>query len=215
MPDSSYSTFEDRFRGSREQISRRLSIYLPLLEKVAVQHSGAPVLDIGCGRGEWLQILAQHGYATHGVDLDEAFVVTCQQQGLDVVLEEATQHLRHQPAEAYAAVTAFHVVEHMPFEELVSLLAEIHRVLRPCGVMILETPNPENVTVSTCTFHLDHTHVVPIPPALLQYLTEQAGFTGPSVARVNADSVVGPLSYVPREEPLSLQINAAIHLLNQ
>lgn len=210
-----YAAFEERFRGPREDIARRQSVYLPVLEKAEALRSSAPILDIGCGRGEWLELLGQHGCRARGVDLNEKFVFDGQQRGLDVVYAEACEFLRSQPAETYAAVTSFHLVEHLPFAQLRELITEIHRVLRPGGIMILETPNPENIPVGACTFYFDPTHLAPIPPGLLQFVAEQAGFPESHIARVNADCTGVPLAYYPRKAPHSLQVNAVIHLLNQ
>jgi glycosyltransferase involved in cell wall biosynthesis/SAM-dependent methyltransferase len=212
---SFYATFEDRFRGPREDIARRQSVYIPLLEKAEILRSDAPILDIGCGRGEWLELLGQHGFIAKGVDLNEKFVYDCRQRGVDVVYAEACEFLRSQPAEAYAAITSFHLVEHLPFAQLRELITEIHRVLRPGGIIILETPNPENIVVGASTFYFDPSHLAPIPPGLLQFVTEQAGFLKPSIARLNAACTGVPLAYLPREAPHSLQVNALIHLLNQ
>jgi len=215
IPDAWYSAFEERFRGSREEVARRLSVYLPVLDKAGALDLSSPVLDLGCGRGEWLELLGQHGYAAKGVDLNGEFVLHARQQGMDVVHAEAVDYLSAQPEGSCAALTSFHLVEHLPVAQMVELLTQIHRVLCPGGILILETPNPENHMVGACTFHLDPTHVAPLPPALLQFLTEQAGFATTLVARVNADALGVPLEYVPGDAPNSLQINAAIHLLNR
>lgn len=210
-----YSTFEERFRGAREDIAKRQSVYLPILEKAGVLQSDAAVLDVGCGRGEWLELLGEHGYKAKGVDFNKKTVLDCQAKGLDIAYAEAVQYLRAQPADGFAAVTSFHLVEHLPFASLMELLAEIHRVLRPGGVMILETPNPENIIVGACNFYFDPTHKAPIPPDLLRFLAEQAGFASSCVAWVNADCFGAPLAYLQREIPSALQINAVIHLLNR
>jgi len=210
-----YSAFEDRFRGSRGEVARRLSVYLPVLDKAGVRDAESPVLDLGCGRGEWLELLGQHEYAARGVDLNEEFVVHGQQRGMDLVHADAVEYLSSQPEGSCAAVTAFHVVEHLPPGRLVDLLAQTHRVLRPGGIVILETPNPENHKVGACDFYLDPTHVTPLPPALLKFLAEQAGFTSAWVARVNADVIGVPLDGVPEDAPNAPQVNAAIYLLNQ
>ena len=215
IPAALYSAFEERFRGSREEVARKLSVYLPVLDKAGVRDPGSPVLDLGCGRGEWLELLGQHEYTARGVDLNEEFVLHARQLGLDIVHAEAVDYLRAQPAGSCAVVTSFHLLEHLPAARLVELLAQIHRVLRPGGIMILETPNPENHMVGAWYFRLDPTHVTPLPPALLQFLTEQAGFATTWVARVNADTLGSPLEYVPSDAPHSLQMNAAIQLLNQ
>ena len=210
-----YAALEEKFRGPREDIAKRQAVYLPVLEKAQVLRSDAPVLDIGCGRGEWLELVGKHGCHARGVDLNEKFVRACQEKGLDIAHAEACEFLRSQDAGTYATVTAFHLAEHLPFAQLRELITEIHRVLRPGGIMIIETPNPENIFVGACTFYLDPTHLAPIPPGLLQFLTEQAGFPLAHIARVNATCAGVPLAYLPPEASHSLQINAAINLLNQ
>ena len=209
-----YSAFEDRFRGSREEVARRLSVYLPVLERTGVSGSDSPVLDLGCGRGEWLELLVKHGCVVKGVDLNAEFVSNGRQQGLDLVHAEAVDFLGAQPESSFSAVTSFHLAEHLPVGQLVELLAQIHRVLRPGGVMILETPNPENHVVGACNFYLDPTHAAPLPPALLEFFAEQAGFSSVWVARVNADVIGVPLETVPGDAPSAPQLNAAIYLLN-
>ena len=210
-----HSAFEDRFRGSREEVARRLSVYLPVLEKAGVGRLDSPVLDLGCGRGEWLGLLVKHGYAARGVDLNDEFVLHGQHQGMDLVHSEAVDFLSAQREDSFSTVTSFHLAEHLPAGQLVDLLAQIHRVLRPGGVMILETPNPENHMVGACNFYLDPSHVTPLPPALLKFLAEQAGFASVWVARVNADVIGVPLEGVPEDDPHAPQVNAAIFLLNQ
>ena len=171
IPDALYSAFEEQFRGSREEVARRLTVYLPVLDKAGVRDAESPVLDLGCGRGEWLELLGQHDFAARGVDLNEEFVVHGQQRGIDLVHADAVEYLSSKPEGSYAAVTSFHMVEHLPPGRLVELLAQTHRVLRPVGILILETPNPENHVVGADTFYLDPSHVAPLPPALLQFLT--------------------------------------------
>ncbi len=210
-----YSDFEDRFRGTPEEIGKRQSIYLPILEKAEIYKSQAPILDIGCGRGEWLSLLGQHGYRARGVDHNEKFVHAGEKKGLDIVSEEALQYLISQAAESFSAVTAFHLVEHLPFAQIIKVINEVFRTLRPGGLLILETPNPENLFVGACSFYQDPSHLSPIPPSLLVFIAERAGFPSPYVARVNAEVLGPPLPYLPREAPFSMQLNAAIHLLNQ
>ena len=210
-----YADLEKRFRGAPDEIAKRQSAYLPILEKAKIASLGGPVLDIGCGRGEWLDLLSTQGYEVRGVDLNEGFVIDCRRRGLDVVCEDAVRYLRSLPAESCAAVTSFHLVEHLPFGQLIELVAEIHRVLRPSGLVILETPNPENIAVGAYSFYFDPTHIAPLPPDLLQFMIERSGFAFACVARVNADSLGAPLAYVQREVSGSAQINALIHLLNR
>jgi O-antigen chain-terminating methyltransferase len=214
-PQDFHAAFEDRFRGSRDEVSRRLSIYLPLLEQAGVGAMSAPVLDLGCGRCEWLTMLAEAGYATVGLDLDEDIVLRARALGFEAVCSDALEYLKDRQDGSFAAVTAFHVIEHVSARVLADLIAEIHRVLLPGGLVILETPNPENITVSASTFHLDPEHVRPVPPHLADFFAHQAGFSEAWIARVNAD-VLGPaLPDVDAGLPGAMQINAAVALLNR
>ncbi len=206
--------FEEYFRGSQEDIRRRLSFYLPLLEETYVRSLGAPVLDLGTGRGEWLAMLADHGHNAIGIDVDERVVQTARDAGFDVAEADALEDLRARPEASLGAVTGFHVVEHLDPAVLGELLAQIHRVLAPGGVVVLETPNPENVTVATTTFYLDAEHLRPIPPTLLEFHAREAGFKLPWIVRVNRALLAPPLSEVSADVAGALEINAAVYAIN-
>jgi SAM-dependent methyltransferase len=182
-----YVALEDRFRGDRSIIGARLSRYLPTMQGVPPVQAGGLVLDIGCGRGEWLTLLGQTGIRARGLDLSRAMVALCTDAGLDVVQGDAVGHLRTLPDGSLAAVTAFHVVEHLRFQNLLDLLDEVHRVLAPGGLLVLETPNPENLVVGACMFHLDPTHQAPLPPELLRFLAINRGFARARVVRTEDD----------------------------
>jgi O-antigen chain-terminating methyltransferase len=96
--------------------------------------------------------------------------------------------MRSRWASSVGAVTALHVVEHLPFHDVLALIDEALRVLCPGGILILETPNPENLQVAANTFYLDPTHRRPIPPALLQFVAESCGFTDIEVQRLHPRS---------------------------
>jgi len=170
--DPLYASFEDQFRGEREEIKNRLRVYLPILEGANVLQD---VLDIGSGRGEWLEILKHEGVRARGVDRNRVFIEQCRQRGLEVVEADALAYLRSLPDRSLDAVTSFHLVEHLPFETLVKLLDEIVRTLKSGGLLILETPNPENFMVGSYSFYADPTHRNPIPSATLQFLLESRG----------------------------------------
>jgi SAM-dependent methyltransferase len=173
-----YPAFEDRFRGAEAEVRGRLSVYLP--EVCASARAGAAgprVLDLGPGRGEWLALLAEAGVRAVGVDDNAAMVDHLRARGLDVVPDDAAAHLAAVPDDALDVVTAFHVVEHLDLESLLALLAQAHRTLRPGGLLILETPHPANLVMGACNFYLDPTHRSPVPPARLQFLAAQSGFT--------------------------------------
>ena len=185
LDDGFYTAFEEHFRGTREDIKRRVAEHLPTIVSAGAGRPDAPVLDLGCGRGEWLEVLSENGFVARGLDLNGVTVASCARSGLDVIRAEALEHLRGLPAAALGAVTAFHMIEHLPFTQLVALLDETRRVLRPGGVVLFETPNPENLIVGACNFWLDPTHVKPLPPELMQFVCESRGFVRCEVQRLH------------------------------
>lgn len=200
--DRMYADFEDEFRGSFEMISERLRVYVDTLWNHP-QHGG-PVLDIGCGRGEWLSLLAKHRIEAYGVDLSPEFVEGCRALGLDARLADAFTHLPTVPTGTLGTVTAFQIVEHLPVARLVELVDEASRVLRPGGLLILETPNPTNLSVGAAAFYRDPTHQRPVHPEFLGFLVRHCGFidveirylhpTDPATAAVGAVGELGELS---------------------
>ena len=176
MNDFFYRAFEDRFRGSRSLISARLVVYQPFLRPLAVAFQTPKALDLGCGRGEWLEVLGDSGFDAIGVDLNEGMLAACKERGLTGQLGDALSTLKELPSESLALVSAFHLVEHLPFEAAQILVQEALRVLVPGGLLVLETPNSENLTVGTSSFYLDPTHLRPLPAALLEFVAEHAGF---------------------------------------
>ncbi|QMV71853.1 class I SAM-dependent methyltransferase [Comamonas piscis] len=179
-----YRAFEDRYRGSRELIRRRLEVYRPFIRPLAALHQDVSAIDLGCGRGEWLELLRDTGIQAHGVDSDAQMLRACSEQGLSVSQEDAVVHLRLQESESQALISGFHIAEHLSFELLQTLIAEALRVLKPGGILILETPNPENLMVGAHSFYLDPSHQRPLPPLLLSFLVEHAGFERLKVLRL-------------------------------
>ena len=193
IPDSFYLAFENRFRGDAETIRGRQSYYLPILDAIMPLSRGLPLVDIGCGRGEWLQMLPEN-YSRIGVDLNSMNVEACHEQGLSAVQQDALVWLAQQPENSLAAVTAFHVIEHLTFEQFNTLLDECQRVLAPGGVIIFETPNPENLVSAATHFYTDPTHLHPLPPAFTEFLVEFKGFEQVQIHRLNP---------IPREYALN------------
>lgn len=181
-----YRAFEDRYRGTRETIKARLRAYLPFLEPLQ-SAPDAHALDLGCGRGEWLELLGELGFRTRGIDLDEGMLAACRERGLDVENMDALAALRAQPDASLAVVSAFHLVEHIPFDLVRDLIHEALRALRPGGLLIMETPNPENLVVGASDFYTDPSHLRPIPPNLLAFATEHGGFARHKIVRLQED----------------------------
>ena len=186
--DGFYAAFENRFRGSRKEIQNRLSVYLATI-KARFHETGVTVLDVGCGRGEWLECLKTAGIRAKGIDSNRITVAQCQEYGLDVEAAEALDFLKNLPESAYHAVTGFHIIEHLPFARLIEWLDEIYRILKPGGLVIFETPNPANLLVSAYDFYRDPTHLRPIHPHTLQFAAEFRGFTQASVWLVRQDPI--------------------------
>ena len=170
--DGFYASFEDQFRGDRDEVRRRLEVYVPILKEAQITGG---VVDVGCGRGEWLDLLRSEGIEGQGVDRNRVFVEECRRAGLAVIEADALTHFRSLPSESLNAITSFHLVEHLQFEVLINLLDEMVRTLKRGGLLILETPNPENLLVGSCNFYADPTHRHPIPSQTLQFLLESRG----------------------------------------
>ena len=187
MNNNFYKSLEDKFRGSRDLIKERLTIYLPFLEIFKKIDQKVNVVDVGCGRGEWLQLLQENGIDAFGVDTDEGMLENAKKLGLNVELIDAIEYLKSLDDESIYAISGFHIAEHLDFELLKELVKESFRVLKPAGLLILETPNPENIKIATCDFYLDPTHIKPIPPNLLSFLPEFYGFKRTKILRLQED----------------------------
>lgn len=187
--DAMYLNFEERFRGPEEEIKDRVRVYLPYV-KQAGEHTGAPVLDVGCGRGEWLGLLKENNITARGLDLNDVMVDKCRDAGLEVTRSDAVAYLRGLGSESLGMITGFHIVEHLPFTTMVALFDESFRVLKPGGMVIFETPNPENIMVGACSFYTDPSHTNPIPPATLSFLVEDRGFVNIEVLRLHPNESV-------------------------
>jgi SAM-dependent methyltransferase len=175
ISDAFFAAFDEQFRGTRAATKERLRVYLPLLQEAKIGVSGNPVVDLGCGRGEWLELLQEEGIQGKGVDRNRVLVEECRQSGLDVVESDLLTYLCSLPDRSAGAVTGFHIVEHLPFELLLTVFDETVRVLQPDGIAIFETPNPQNMLVSTEEFYIDPTHRHPLPSSLLKFVAEVKG----------------------------------------
>jgi 2-polyprenyl-3-methyl-5-hydroxy-6-metoxy-1,4-benzoquinol methylase len=197
--DALYLAIEDRFRGSRALIAERLAAYVPLLAGNGTVTPATPVLDLGAGRGEFVAVLGAAGLAARGVDANAVAVAEGRMRDLPVETGDLFDVLRAAPDAAFGAVTAIHVIEHLPFEGVVGLIRESLRVLVPGGMLLLETPNPANLVVAAKTFYYDPTHRAPVPAELTQLVVEALGFTEVRIlelhpadaARVNDPSPLG------------------------
>lgn len=174
--DAFYLSFENRFRGKRADIKERLRFYLPYVRRTKGKKADLPVLDLGCGRGEWLELLGESGVTAIGVDSNSAMCSYCRELGIDVTHADALEYLRKASAGSFAGVTGFHIIEHLPLEVLLELFAQAYRVLQPGGVAIFESPNCMNYAVGACYFNVDPTHRNPVFPETAAFMLGNTGF---------------------------------------
>ncbi|HYH74966.1 MAG TPA: class I SAM-dependent methyltransferase [Candidatus Saccharimonadales bacterium] len=174
--DEFYIRFENTFRGTEDEIKERLRVYVPYLRKLKLDFSKHPVLDIGCGRGELMDLLHEEQINAIGLDLNESMVARCNERGLTAVQADAFAYLAEQKTGSLGAITGFHIAEHIPFGQLLNLFRECERVLVPGGMVIFETPNPENIDVGSYTFYYDPSHLHPLAPPVLSFALETRGF---------------------------------------
>ena len=171
-----YAKFELAFRGTAESVSERLTVYDRWLDPNWLPPAELPILEIGCGRGLWLEHCRELGLKAYGVDTNKIAVAAGRGMGLDAREENALHHLRRLPAGSLRAVACFHVMEHLRFEEQYALLTEAARTLAPGGLLLVETPNPHNLIVGACMFWSDPSHLRPVFPATLEFAAKDRGF---------------------------------------
>jgi 2-polyprenyl-3-methyl-5-hydroxy-6-metoxy-1,4-benzoquinol methylase len=177
--DIDWLKFAEKFRGSETAIKQRQQIY-------PVRFQGhSPVLDIGCGRGELLEVLREAGIEASGIDLSEDSLSLCRSKGLRVESADLFTYLRELPDASLGGVVCSQVVEHLPPERLPELVQLAHAKLRSGALLAIETPNPECLAIFATHFYLDPTHRHPIPPALMCFYLEEAGFGRMEVERLN------------------------------
>lgn len=179
-----YRKFEDKYRGSTDLIKDRLRFYLPFILPLKEVYPHNSVVDLGCGRGEWVKILADNGFFPIGVDINDRMIGKKVQAGIVFKNGDALEFLKSLPDTSQSLITAFHLIEHVSFAYLTDLLIQAKRVLLPGGLLILETPNPENFRVATESFYLDPSHVHPIPIQFISFLVDYIGIKRQIIVRL-------------------------------
>jgi SAM-dependent methyltransferase len=179
-----YRMFEDQYRGSTDLIKDRLSFYLPFILPLKEVYPQNFAVDLGCGRGEWVEMLADNGFFPTGVDINDEMVSAKKHEGIVFENRDALDFLKSLPGKSQSLITAFHLIEHISFSYLADLLVQVERVLLPGGLLILETPNPENFRVATESFYLDPSHLRPIPLQFISFLVDYIGIKRQKIARL-------------------------------
>ena len=209
--DSYYLAFENHHRGSTDQVHAKFLAYQPQLKRLVelkTSSAASDLFDLGCGRGEWLLFAQEQGLRVQGVDSSPVMVRACQDHGLCVRHENLLAALARQPSASLLAVTAFHVAEHLPFDALFTLVQQAFRCLRPEGILLLETPNPENLMVATHTFYHDYTHRNPLTPDALRFLLGYHGFQQVEILRLNP---YPESAQIPGVDPAAQRLNAMVN----
>ena len=165
-----YVGFEDQFRGSEHDIRERVAAYLPLFE------GASDVLDVGCGRGEFLDLLRQRGISARGIDLNDEMAAVCRERGLEATAGDALSYLLAQPDASLGGLFAAQVVEHLEPDYLMRFLDAAYHKLRPGSKIVLETINPACWYAFFSSYIRDITHVRPLHPDTLKYLVGASGF---------------------------------------
>ena len=207
-----YFAFESRMRGSSELIHERQAVYTDEFQ------DAAPVLDIGCGRGEFLSLLRDAGVEARGIDADPDMVAHCRDEGLDVELADALGYLSGLDDGSLGGIFCAHVVEHLDPKALFRLLELAATKLRPGGLFVAETPNPLSL-VALANFSADLSHNRPLHPSTLSFLARQAGFREVTLRFMSEPSADERLRLVPLpEEPAFAQaqqlLDADVNRLN-
>lgn len=194
---SVYVAFEDVFRGSHGDIGERQRSYLRYFE------GASDVLDVGCGRGEFLELLRERGVFARGIDTNTEMVARCAERGLSVSRADALAHLAALPDSTVGGIFSAQVVEHLEADYLVRLTQEMHRVLRPGGRVIVETINPTSWVAFFSAYLRDITHRHPLHPDTLEYLLRAAGFRDVQVTYRSPPPAASRLERVPVDRALA------------
>ena len=200
-----YLGFEDRFRGSREAIRARLHGYLPLFA------GATDVLDVGCGRGELLELLREASVGARGIDANERMASICRERGLAVEHARALEYLRAQPDASLGGLAAIQVVEHLPPGYLMAFLEAAYHALRPGSAIVLETINVSCWMAFFETYLRDLTHARPLHPDTLRFLVEASGFTHVEVSYREPVRDEDRLPRVDTSDPVLAPVAAAIN----
>ena len=211
-PEFDYCGFEDHFRGDEEEIKERQRRYLEYFK------GAEQVLDVGCGRGEFLELLREVGIKAKGIDANLDMVLLCQEKGLDVIQGDALDYLEALSDASLDGIFAAQFIEHLPPNAIVSFVQLCHRKLKPNGVILLETPNPQCLTTMAWGFYLDFSHLWPCHPEAMRYLLESMRFRD---VRLEFSAPVDAQASIPLVQDASLfgaetaRFNRAAQRLNE
>ena len=175
--DAFLVSLRDRIRGSRAEVKAHLQFYLPFIAEAAAGSAERPIIDLACGRGEWLELLGERKFTGRGVDTNQVMIAACREAGVDAEHGEPVSYLQSLADASAGAVIGFHLMERISAGELMRLMREARRVLMPGAIAIFESPNCKNLTVGACSFYAEPTHRQPVVPETAACMLESVGFT--------------------------------------
>ena len=176
MDQEYYLEFENEFRGKREEIISRQKNYDGVIRYLLKNHKKPNILDIGCGRGEWIQKCQEKGLIASGIELNTQMISLCRKYNLDILEGDALSILKQIESQSFNLITSFHLIEHLDNKTIGNIICECKRILKDDGLLIFETPSIDNLVISTRQFYLDPTHINPINPEGITFLIKKCGF---------------------------------------
>ncbi len=166
-----YLDFENRFLGSEEDRRGRMRFYIDLFRDLPGR-----IVDLGCGRGEFLEVLGEAGIGGYGVERHPDMIQRCREKGVEVVDTNAIEHLSSVPNGSLGGIFSSHMIEHLEIPDVPRLFELAADALAPGGRLVIETPNPRSLYIFAWAFYIDLGHLRPLHPLLLEYLAQMAGF---------------------------------------
>jgi len=219
LDDFAYQ-FHQKFRGEFNHIKHRQSIFLPYLTKTrdslaALGSPDAVFVDLGCGRGEILEMLKEQGIPALGIDSNQQMIHDCQLRGLEAICEEMIPYLLSVPDQSLGGILLCQLIEHYPGEQAIHLLALCRQKLLPGGLLLVETINPKNLQASASDFFADPTHINPLYPETLQFMFEYLHFQPLEFMSLCPYPESMKFQSLPGNDDASKILNHNFNLLNQ
>lgn len=203
-----YADFEQRFRGDEAAVKGKLEKYLPLFAHT--DH----IVDIGCGRGEFMELLQEQGKRVQGIDISESMLQIAADKGLDCSKHDALNFLKQQDRGSLGGIFSAQVIEHLEPGYLRELVLEAFRAMDNNAPILLETVNPLSLFSLANIYFLDVTHVKPLHPEFMRYLLESCGFSGVEII-YQEEAIPEQLHAVPADTPMAREFNTNVDKLNK
>ena len=208
LEDWRYAGFENRYRGSEDEVKKQQENYLDFFRQEN------RVMDLGCGRGEFLTLLSEKGITAEGIDINEQMIDICREKGLNCSKADILDKLAESEEESLGGIFSSQVIEHMPPNYLKRVIELAFHKLAPSSYIVLETVNPTSVFALVQIFYLDLSHQKPIHPQALKFLLENAGFEDVEI-KLSSELQQEKLQEMPSADEGSTILNRNVDKLNK